>query len=123
MNVQRASLRSSGDIGVNVLLDSRLEGDVDQTSKDIRDACEKLTAFLNGGGVYQLTKTELANDMLSLVPVDYKELVDAAVAVISIQHVDTQKIGKKNVKRVKAFIKGTLRGLEEYDKGDRDGPK
>jgi len=119
MNVQRSGLRCVGDTGVTVLLDELPEEKVAEARKDVKDIGAALLKFLETGDVAALTMSELRAELEKLVPVKYKGYFDAVLSAASTQHVDVEKIGPNNVKRVRAAILGCLEGEQRYDVADR----
>jgi len=119
MNVQRATLRSSGDVGVTVYLDRCSVDTVTGKIEKVKEAVDKLLSFIEDGSVANLIPSQLRLKLMEQLPIEYALLVDNLVAVVSMEHFDAGMIGAKNVKRMKAFLGGLLTGLDSYDVADR----
>ena len=124
LNLQRSVLRGTGDTAVTFVMDEVSDGKVDETLWKIKSIVGALNKFLEDGKVAGLTRSELSTEILKIVPAKYKNWADQLLAVVSSQDITVDqekivKIGPNNVLRLKAFLKGALKGLEEYNKDHR----
>jgi len=123
MNVQRSGLRSSGDLTATISLDELVKSeDVPGTVALIDETIDKLLEFLEDGELIHLTRSEFRLKAMEYIPVRLRDFSDAFFAAVSTQHLNVDKIGSKNVRRLKAFLKGAKNGLKEYKVEDRPDP-
>lgn len=123
LNVQRSALRSVGDLGVTVGLEFVAEKDVVALRKEIAEVAKKVVQFLDTGVVPNLTEAQINARLVSLVPPKYMSYFNTALTALSGRGIPIgQKIGSKNVRRIKAAVKGIQRGAEGYLKTDRNPP-
>lgn len=119
-NMERSLLRSAGDNSITAVADEEEASDVQALVDGTEAACVALLKFLDTGGVVTLTTSELEAKMISLVDSKYSTIVSQALTGIKSAQFDVNgKIGKRNMKRVRALVKGVLRGANEYDVNDR----
>jgi len=123
MNVQRASLRGSGDISVSAALDAvkpaEKAAEVQQKTKEIAEA---IRLFLKTGKVADLTIPEITTELEKIIPVNYRFLLEIAIAQIDGVTVPVQVIGTNNVRRIDSFCVGLINGCNEYSMDDRPPP-
>ena len=119
MNVQRSSLRSSGDVGVTIYLDGCKAVTVEGKIAKIKEAVAKVEKFLEVGNAAALLPSQLRIELIQLVGPTYGILVDNLIAIISAEHLQLGKVGEKNVRRIKALLAGISCGLDEYVLEDR----
>ena len=81
--------------------------------------CDDVLAFLDSGDIAELTKNELKAKLLEVVPEESRDFANDVLSLVSVGNVDVQKIGSRNVKRVRAFLNGVIQGASEYKVGDR----
>lgn len=120
LNVQRSALRGAGDAGTTALLERQDEVDADGVSEGIKNICNDVLNFLDDGNVNLLTKGELRNALLRVVPEESADFVDDLLSLVSMAKVNVGFVGKRNIRRIKAFVNGMIRGADEYDVGDRE---
>lgn len=120
LNVQRAGLRSTGDISVTILGDATDDSEVTVVIAEVKAIAQELLAFMNTGNVWSLTKGQLEAKVVGMVPSKHRALVDDLLGLVDVVNVDVHAIGTGNVKRIKAFLRGTIRGCDRYDKADRE---
>lgn len=119
MNLQRATLRAVGDASITAIVDNRSDEKVDETLSKVKEVGEGIAKFLKDGKVADLTDTQLKEEILKLVPAQYKNWADQLLGVVSVREVNVGKIGADNVALLDAFVKGTLTGVVEYNKKHR----
>ncbi len=119
MNIQRAGLRSAGDLGVTACLDAVPAEAAGPLKAEIESIAESILVFLDTGAVAALTHSELRTKLEELVPVKYRSYFDAVLSAVSDRSVDVDKIGANNVKRLRAGAVGIVAGCTRYDKEDR----
>ncbi len=119
-NMERSILRGVGDTSIVAVADGKEEVDVPALVEGTKKACTAILAFLDTGNVSNLTTNELDAKLINLVDSKYSSIVAQALAVIKIAQINVDgKIGARNMKRVRAVVKGVLRGANEYEIGDR----
>ena len=119
-NMERSILRGVGDTGITAVADGKEETDVQALVDGTKSACAALLAFLDTGNVVNLTTSELEAKLISLVDSKYSSIVSQALTGIKVAQLDVNgKIWVRNMKRVRAIIKGVLRGANEYEIADR----
>ncbi len=119
LNVQKSLLRGTGDNGITAVLENQDANEVDEIVKGVKDICNDVLMFLGSGNISLLTKNQLKNELLDVVLAESADFVNDIVSLVSVTNVDLDTIGPKNVKRIRAFIKGVIRGADEYKVGDR----
>ena len=119
LNLQKAGLRSTGDLGVTASLDAVDVSAVDDVKGIVADTAESILKFLDDGQVADLTNSAARKEIEKLIPVQYRPYFDAVMSILSTKDVDVEKFGEDNVKRVKAACYGVLSGCEHYDNADR----
>lgn len=122
MNLQRSALRGAGDTAVTVILDSSSDSSYKESLTKIKGIAEAILKFLEDGKVANLTRSQIGVEITKLVPAKYKGWADQLLAAASGTVVDVdkiEKIGVNNIARLKAFLKGTLSGTNEYKEADR----
>ncbi len=118
-NMERSILRGAGDTSITAVADAKKE-DVQALLDGTKTACTALMKFLDTGSVVNLTTNELETKLISLVDSKYSSIVSQALTGIKVAQLDVNgKIGARNMKRVRAVVKGVLRGSNEYEIGDR----
>lgn len=120
LNVQRSALRGAGDAGTTALLERQDEVDADGVAEGIKNICNDVLFFLDDGNVNLLTKGELRAALLRVVPEESAKFVDDLLSLVSMARVDVGFVGRRNIRRIKAFVIGVIRGADEYDVGDRE---
>jgi len=126
MNVQRAGLNGSAKIGVSVALDMQSADTVMEKAAKIKETCKTLLTFLDTGSIAALTESELAAELVAKVPVEHRYFIQQVVAAAMLGYGPTasvSKIGKDNIERMKAFLYGTIQGVDEYKLEDRTDGK
>jgi len=119
MNAQRYGCRAAGDGAATFALDEVNIENVDLTKQEAKKVILDIKKFVEEGDISNLLTGELEQQLLNLVPDEYKFYVVQVMAVVKIQHVDTDKIGNDNKKRILAVLDGLLTGIDCYDKDDR----
>lgn len=120
INMERSLLRGAGDTSITAVADGTQGSDLQARLVGARAVATTLLAFTNTGGVALLTTAGLRAELLQRVSPDYALLVDQAIAMVSTKHIDVGgAIGVRNVKRVKAYLVGVLRGVKNYKEADR----
>ena len=126
MNLQRAALRGGGDTAVTAVLGEVSDENFDDTFGKVKSIVDGVAKFLDDGKIADLTQSQLSDEIMKLVPVKYKAWADQLLAVASgvvVSEDQIAKVGVDNVRRLKAFLKGTKTGLTEYKKEDRKKPE
>jgi hypothetical protein len=118
LNLQRSALRAAGDLAATEYLDLRDEKDVPSVKEDILEITGKLDRFSHDGSIKDLTKGKIAEELSELIPEDYRDFTDLILDFIDVD-VETDKIGKNNLKRIRAALFGIIAGTNEYDVEDR----
>jgi hypothetical protein len=122
MNVQRASIRSGGDVGVTVALDAVAIESVDDVKAKVEDTAKAVLKFLEDGQVADLTQSAARRELEKLIPLNLRPYFDAVMSILSTKDVDISKLGADNVKRLKAGAAGVLSGCAQYANEDRPPP-
>lgn len=120
LNVQRSALRGTGDTGATTMLENQKEEEVAEIVQGVVEICNDVLDFLKTGDVADLTKGQLKTHLLEVVPKESADFVNDILAFVSVSNYDVQGIGTRNVKRIRAFLNGIIRGAKKYDAGDRD---
>lgn len=120
LNFQRSALRSSGDLASTIELEYCSVGAVEQEKASIIKYAKEALAFVDTGKIRDLPVDEVEKALKKIVPPEFSIFVDAAMGYIDSIDVDIDgKIGKDNVKRLKAFLCGVIAGAGHYDVKDR----
>lgn len=120
MNVQRAGLNGAAKVGISVALDMQKPENVEVRKTEIVAVAEQIKSFLDTGSVADLTSGELKIKLIGLVPEKYRVFVDQMMGVLSMYSVPAaDKLGSVNLKRIRAFLNGTIQGCNEYKMEDR----
>jgi len=118
LNVQRSAIHGSGQVGVAAILDNRPTVEVPNDIKAIKETVKEIRKFLETGNVADLTMGEFRKALDKLIPEKYQPYFNAILAAVSNIHVDTQKVGKDNLKRIKAALNGIEYRADNYDLED-----
>jgi len=119
LNVQRSLLRGTGDGGITTVLENQDADKVAEIADGVKDICNDVLNFIDSGNIGELTKGELKAALLNVVPDGSADFVGDIIGLVSVSNVDTSQIGARNVKRIRAFLRGVILGADEYDVGDR----
>jgi len=123
MNIQRAGIRSAGDMSVTVSLDSLdTPAQSEEVCKKTKEITIAIDEFLKTGNLAMLTIPEITGKLRDLVPAEYRFLLDLLIAQADVIHVPVDKIGADNVRRMQSFCKGIIYGCNEYKIEDRPQP-
>ena len=88
-------------------------------SEAIEGFGDHILNFLDSGNIAGLTVNELKAELLEVVPEGSEDFVNDILSLVIMQNVDVGSIGSRNVKRIRAFVKGVIRGAEDYAVEDR----
>ena len=86
----------------------------------VTSICNDVKDFLNSGDIIDLTKGELKIQLLEVVPSGSADFVSDILSFVSVANYDVEKIGSRNVKRIRAFLNGVIEGAQKYDVKDRE---
>jgi len=114
MNYQLSTIRSSGDVASVAMIESSPTSELSATKAKVKEISLSVLAFLNTGEVKNLTDSELREELLKIVPDKYIPIVVDMLNVLSTKDVDIDKIGERNVDRLKAFCVGIISGESNY---------
>jgi len=121
LNFQRSSLRAGGDWSTTISLEYEKAEFVEKQKADIKKYASELIDFLQTGQVAALPIAELEKLLKSKVPQEFYLVVDAALGYVESQQINVSAgIGKDNVKRIIAYLRGAINGAEKYDLKDRE---
>ena len=121
LNFERSSLRAAGDWSSTISLEYEKAEFVPKQQADIQKYAQQLLDFIETGEVVKLPVDELEKVLKSKVPAEFALIVDAIMGYIVGIDVDISgAIGEKNVKRIKAYLLGVIKGAKAYDLKDRD---
>jgi hypothetical protein len=109
-------------MAVTVSLDMVSDANVVNVQKSVKDSALAVNKFLNTGNVGDLTTPELIAELRKLVPPSYQFIVDILLSQVSVIHVDVDKIGKNNVRRLLEVTNGMVAGCDLYKIEDRPTP-
>ena len=119
LNVQKSLLRGTGDSGITTVLENQSEEKVQEIADGVKTICNDVLNFLDSGNIAGLTVNELKAELLEVVPEGSEDFVNDILSLVIMQNVDVGSIGSRNVKRIRAFVKGVIRGAEDYAVEDR----
>ena len=119
MNSQRAGFRSGADVAVTVALDNVPDDKYQAMKDEVHLVAVDIKRFLGDGQISDLPLNQIKQQLYKIVPVQYHTYVDQVIGVVSGVHVNTDKIGEDNLKRMKAACDGIIRGCDEYFAEDR----
>lgn len=120
LNVQRSALRGTGDTGATTMLENQNSEEVTEIVNGVVGICNDVLDFLKTGDVANLTKGELKITLLNVVPEESADFVSDILAFVSVSNYDVQRVGSRNVKRIRAFLNGVIDGASKYSVEDRD---
>lgn len=116
LNIQRSVLRSTGDLGATIYLDEAVSA---QSAESVRvellNIFNGVDKFMDTGSVANLSVDKLVIELNKIIPVKYQNYAEKIASHIEVANVNVDAIGKNNVKRVKAFLKGAITALNDYD--------
>ena len=120
LNIQRSALRGAGDTGTTTMLENQNADEVVDIAAGVTSICNDVKDFLNSGDIIDLTKGELKIQLLEVVPSGSADFVSDILSFVSVANYDVEKIGSRNVKRIRAFLNGVIEGAQKYDVKDRE---
>jgi len=118
LNVQRSALRSAGDLSATLILETQSAEEIVDQHEAMVDALTRVDQFLSSGECADLPLSHL-EQIKQCIPAKFHGLVDAAIASVQSKQVDPEKLGQNNVERIRAYLKGSLMGIQEYRVEDR----
>lgn len=116
MNIQRSGIRGSTDTATTVALEAiGSDTEAAQVKEKLKEVSLAIQLFLKEGKVSDLTLPEITQELEKIIPVQYRFLVDIAIAQIQGIVIDVDKIGVNNVERINSACVGIIRGCDLYD--------
>lgn len=112
LNMQLCALRSAGDYTATPILDA--SGDLPQAKLAMESVAQQALDFLDTGEVASLTRGELKARLLAIVPLKFHGVLRGALEAVSGRHLEVNRIGARNVLRIRAYLEGILTGCTEY---------
>ena len=115
VNLQIASLNSTGQVATCVVLDNTPYANVDTTIAELNGCLNDAKTTVNGNVAFG----NLAPLLATVIPSKYSAYMSQIELLVQGRTLPTDKIGVNNVKRILAFLNGALQETATYDKSLR----